>query len=571
LAFSPKGNYLVCALSRWNSLIFLDLHTGQFRDWLSTGFGLVDFSLMSSKEDRIMSYLASTGVLVYHDLASGEEMKRINTKPRLQGLQVVPDGSKTKAIALDNGQATVIDLVAGGVLDSKSAGFPITQILTDDTKPQRLLALGGSPGALRIAELSLDENGRLKVGALDKSSLKFQAGSACLSGGQLLLAEQGGRLWRWAPGDQRNALTEARTIAINSVALTEGVLYLGSAVGTIRLNLGLVSEPGSASVTRLDQVSVPGIPAGSILNGLNERELLFWDGSRSPRLNRWDIRKDNLIKNVQTGNGSILNLAASGDQVSVVDSSGMVRVFGLSELRQTNAIPAAGAFCSALTNDGRLLIGQGAASANATPLRRVALKSGETIPVPSLGQTILQMAIQGSTNLFALASASENGKPVNLLLIGNADGLNRQLLAIPGEDLGADLQIAADTGKLYTSLGGSVISVWDGSAFGTLEPAPHASRKLAIQHDYLASINSDGSLSLYDLSLQKLLLDIHISSGGVVYCLTRNHGVAIAGRQQGNKTLAADPKEQAAILGGLGQSMDSPEPVTALSLPFALE
>jgi WD40 repeat protein len=577
IAFSPRGTHLVCTLARWNSLLFLDLQNGKFRDWLSAGFGLVDFSLLSSKEDRVMSYQASGGVLVYHDLASGSELKRIATKPRLQALQLIPDGTKTRAIALDNGIPVLIDLVAGSTLAARPLDFPVTQILCDESNPAHLVALGGTPGALRIVHLTLDAAGRMVPGPVDKSTMKTVPGSAALLAGQLVMGDQAGRLSLLAANDQRTPLNDVRTAPILSFAFFDQGIYLTNAAGGLRIGTDLFGQPGTqtARLGRFDQSPVTVLPAAAELRGLNDREILFWDSGRTPRINRLDSRKDTVSKSSAPLNAAILAFSSLGDQASLVDAGGNLRVFNLPELRQTAVFPARGAFCSQLIGDGLLMFGQGASGSESSPLRRVTLKSGETVSQPGYGNVLFQLAInQGDRSLYALASATENGKPVNVLLQGGADGITRQLLTVPGEDLAADLRVAADGSILYTSLGGTTVSSWNGSTFASLESAPHSPRKLAVYQDWLGSLNSDGSLSLYHLSTGKLVLDIRLSTGGTAFALTRYGSWLPAQRVSGAKASPSDPKElqyMGASLAPVPDAASTGQPPLPVTLPLALE
>jgi WD40 repeat protein len=556
MEFSSQGNFLVCTLARWNSVLFLDLANGNFRPWLENGFGMVDFALMSSREDRLMSYQSNTGTISYHDLASGNLLAAIPTKARLTSFQLVPDSTKTKALAADGQNLALIDLVGGAVIDSKSCGFIPAAVLTDPLAPGRVLVAGGQAGAWRFAEFTIDSGGKLSAGPVDKSSLRFGAGALCLLESGLFAGDAGGRLHRLGTNDARTPLNERLTAPITSAVLSSSGLYLSGGQGSAKVLIG-TEQTGAASVlTRLHQSPLPALPPNSNLLALNDRELLFWDGSRFPKLNRLDLAKDAVAKTGASNSGAFLSVRVAGSQVCTVDSSGGIVVWNAVDLKPSARSTAQRAVCATVDKAGRLLVGLGASAVSDTTLQSVSIRNNETIPLANSGNLLFQaLADPSGLNFLSLSLASAGKASVTRWetqalgsLVSGAPRQATTILESDGEDIGADLIQSSDGLLWYSSLGGLMVSRWDGVTVTNLEAPNHTPRRLSATGNWLAALNADGSVSLYEATGGRLVADIWLLASGQALLLDRNQHWLLANRLSGSKSAPADPKEKAALL-----------------------
>jgi hypothetical protein len=303
---------------------------------------------------------------------------------------------------------------------------------------------------------------------------------------------------------------------------------------------------------------------------INEKELLFWDNGRSPKLNRLDLKKDLLIKSGPSNPASFRSVRVFADQVYSVDVNGGVRVWNLNDFKPLASFNAQRAVCAAPGPSGYLLIGQGASNPDETTLQSINVKTNETIPLNSTG-TMLFQGISDLRNrwFLSLSVASTDSKqqvtrwqyqPLDDMTKNDSTTTMKTILEMNGEDSGGDLAISADSSRFYTSMGGLVISAWDGATLDTLEAANHSPRKLAVYRDWLMALNTDGSASLYNGLTKRLIAEIFLLKSGQILMLDRDEKWSLANRTVGTKAVSSDPKERQMVINLLGRSLDrSPE------------
>ncbi len=585
LGFSPKGNFIIISLSRMDGLSILDLQNGTFLPGIPDKLGMVDFALMSSKEDRIMTYRNASGLISYHYVENGTELKIIPSKAHLSAFQLLPDASKTKAVAIDGNALSIIDLVGGSVLDSKVPGFPITQILTDDRNPSHIRVYGGPSGAIKIIDYLVDSNGKLTASATIKSGNRINC--ACLLNGVMAIGENNGNIVLSSENESHRLLGDRVTMAISGVAFSSQALYLNTAQGTVKINSDLFTQSSfPLSWTHFEQQNVSAIPANQSLLTLNDKEILFWDGSRSPRLNKLDTKRDQISKSSNPNNGTFLSVHASGELINTVDSNGGLRLWSQTDLRSNFSFNSQGAFCSVPGPDHYLLVGQGSSNLNDISLKKINLKTNETNPLNLMGHMVLQAIFNPLTqNYYFLSISSQDNHSLTNWFTVAIDGMGSSvplvqnpISQIYGEDAGADIQLATDNSVVWSSIGGNNISFWDGNKLGSLFPGPHAPRKLATFRNWLAAVNSDGSVSLYHGTSKTLIADIYISTHGTIFLLDTKQRWAMASRvSSGNKVSPPDSKERSLIGTNLSPAMAEAKeiPITLdfgeISFPWTIE
>jgi hypothetical protein len=238
--------------------------------------------------------------------------------------------------------------------------------------------------------------------------------------------------------------------------------------------------------------------------------------------------------------------------------------------------------CAAPGLPGYLFVGQAKGSQGET-LKRINLRTNETLPVALTGTLLFQMATTPSSKQLHLLSMESKENQLQTtwfsIPLETTVAASVQLTAISsmtGEDQGADLLPALDGSLVWSSLGGMAISSWNGSTLGHFEPTAHTPRKLLQCNDLLAAINTDGSISLFNNKTGKFLMDLHVTVNGAVFVLTRAQKYILANRYDGAKPASVDPKDQTLLQGILNQPLGSIDPaktpaVLEGSLPLTLE
>jgi hypothetical protein len=373
-------------------------------------------------------------------------------------------------------------------------------------------------------------------------------------------------------------------VPIASAVLTGNGLYLSSALGSTKISFG-PDQPGTAvPMARLEQSALPSLPPNSNLLSLNDRELLFWDGSRAPKLGRLDLAKDSVVKTGPANAGSFLSVRVIGSQVCTVDTGGGINVWNALDFKNVSRSTAQRAACATVDDAGRLLVGLGASGPTDTTLQSVNLKTNETIPLASSGSLLFQALADPSGRSFHSLSLANAG-PTSLTrwevqamdsLVAGTPRQATTIMEAEGEDIGADLIHSAAGQRWYSSLGGLVVCAWDGAKATKLEAANHTPRRLSVNRDWLASLNGDGSVSIFETAAGRLVADIWLTASGQVLLLDRNQRWILASRISGNKVAPADPKERSAVMKWLCLPMGTPgrsdEPATwEGQLPLSLD
>ncbi len=77
MQFSPQGTFIGLSKPTWQSITLYDGETGAPLPYLQEGFGIVNFFLVSTSENTLMSYSPASGSLIYWNLREGTRKSTI--------------------------------------------------------------------------------------------------------------------------------------------------------------------------------------------------------------------------------------------------------------------------------------------------------------------------------------------------------------------------------------------------------------------------------------------------------------------------------------------------------------
>lgn len=527
LRFSPKGNYLTLTLARWNSLLFVEAASGKVVPWLAKGFGILDYALLSSKEERLLSYHPASGTVAYHDLASGAEIKRLTTKLRLRQFQLVPEPSRTRAVAIDGTKLVSVDALSGKILDTKDPGFAPTRLLCDEANPGRVLAAAENDAGLRLQWYDCDpRSGALSPGPAERSSLA-NCSSLALFAGNAVAGDGAGRLYLLLGNDKRQAFAERAVAPVRGLAFAAGSLYLSGDAGLLKL-AGDWNGGGDPLFTlgRPAAQAVAGLPAGLGMTAADERRALLWDRGRNPKLYVFDAKTDQTVRVSPGFANSFLKVKCESGRAWTIDTVGAVRGLDLADFRVAFSHATAGALSVEPIGKGEVLVGKAAESRDDSALVRVNAKTGETVLLPCPDQAAFACRyLAKDDSLVYLASAQQGGKAqIGLKKIGlGPAGGGGTIQAFAGEDNDGELCPSQDGALLFASAGGSPVSAWDGQTVWTFEESGCLARGLRSAGRLLAALNRDGTVCLWDIPSRRFLLRLAVLADGSCLALDR-HG-----------------------------------------------
>jgi hypothetical protein len=164
-----------------------------------------------------------------------------------------------------------------------------------------------------------------------------------------------------------------------------------------------------------------------------------------------------------------------------------------------------------------LVGGTSAASAFGSSLFQINTRTGETVPIrdPSLFVYGLLYS-QGVLYSLAVERAERSGERVRTVLARHSGpGLESRsvLAAYDGEDIAASL-VEGPAGRIYCSLGQGPVLAWDGASITRLDNPGHRARLLDVHDGKLIALNTDFSLSVWELDSPGQPWEVHLLEGG---------------------------------------------------------
>lgn len=578
LSVSPKGSFILMGLARPDSLAYFDAKTGAALNWPKQMSGIIDYALISSREERVMTYHAPSGTIAYTDIASGNLVAKFASRPNLKSFQVLPDGSRTKAVAVDNQNVVLVDLVNGAVLGSTALAIIPQWLAADETKPDHAYAAVAASDGIRIQPVILHGT-TLNAQPAEKTVLADVASAWTPFLGRNLAGDAGGQSWRFPANDDPKkpvveAFAEKRQARAVGVAFAGNSLYVTTQSGMLRLegdlflnrigdtiaptpSIGAPATTGTPGTQRLSArgIAVPAPVLG--LGALSDGSLLLWDRDRNPKLYRFDTKSDSVVRTGSSVSNAFVRVFADKANVLTVESNGFLRTWTLVDFKQTNFQNSLGNLSGGILSDGAILIGKGAS--NESPLVRLVPKTGETVAIPSNDTAVYLMRANTFDNdFYYLSTVSKNRESLTFLkrLEGTGPTATSTVIAsFSGEDIDADIAFAPNGPQLYTSAGSRNVSVWDGRKLSSLEETNRVPRQLAVGQRIVAAVNLDGSLSLWNAQSAAHICDIVLLDSGVILALTKKAEYYVLARTLGTarnteaQFIAADTGLAEALIG----------------------
>jgi WD40 repeat protein len=516
MRYSPAGSFLVYSLPTFQSLFFLSADRGSPRTYLDDGFGIVNFTQIGRSERNIMTYVPTRGEFIYWSLQTGEELQTVRTLSRLEHLVLIDPTNRRAIAAAAEDQLVVVDNLTGEVW----AEYPVTPVfgITYDQPNDRIMVLTETLGRRSVVSFTY-RDGRLRrssyrpsvsSGALFVAPLAADA-AAVVSGdtlGQVALYS--------TTSGRQTALGPRPTTTIHDVAFTEGRMHLslGDRI------LSLVSDAFESdnrsvriSTVRSTVTPVPGTTAASLQS--DGDRVLIWGDSENP--------------------GTVFELAPPGIEATVVyrdelenpvvsarfTPTGPVvvhrdgRVLQLSpELDvERYRYTARGALAADWSADTGLVIAKTKSSNFDSSIIRIDQLTGETVAVRSSAFLTTDFSFAGPRTLYGIGLFGSPGAPQTRLTRFSGSDLGQQ--SVVGEFDGEDTQGRTlwdqQTRTLYTTLGYGGLQEVRGRLLYPLGPPGQIAREIVQGGLFTATVNRDGSVSIWDRNTKDFLFDLYVT------------------------------------------------------------
>jgi WD40 repeat protein len=516
LSYSPTGSYLIFSLPTFQSLFFLSADRGSARSYLDDGFGIVNFVQMGRTERNVMTYVPARGEFIYWSLQSGEELQRVRTQSRLTHLTLVDPVNRRALAAAGDNELVIVDNLSGEI----RATYPVTPIhdIRYDTANDRIMVLTDQLGRRAILSFTY-AGGRLRRDTYRPSELSptaqfvvplLESAGAVLSGDEIgvvdLFSTRAGR---------KTTLGPRPTVPILDAAFTEGRLHLS--LGDHILTLVSDAFQSTARSVRVSSVRHSITQLEETTNALIERvgeRLLIWGNTEQsgtilsltpPETTAepyYIDENENAVTAVRFTNGGPVIIHRDGRIIQLSAS------FPVERFRYA----AVGAQVAAWDPELGLVAAKTKSNAFDSSLIRIDQLTGETVPIPSDAFLSTDIALGDRSTLYAIGLFGPPASATTRLVRYSGDRFAQNTIIdeFAGEDPNARAVWDDQTGTLFTTIGYAGLQRIEGRTPTRLDSTGQIGREIVLGGLYVATVNEDGSLSLWDRINGEFLFDIYV-------------------------------------------------------------
>ena len=494
LGFSPRGSYLYYSRTEINSLSLLDAESGAAIDIARNGFGIVSAAFISDTESTMVCYLPSGGILYWDMREDRRKAAPISTTSNLE--LVGFNGSGRYGIGYRSGVIYLFDLVTGRNLDTiKLDGVVDIAVHPNENS---IAVIRNTP---RLQEIRLYNFNSLKIVETLRASVP-QARPLSVSYDRrgVTLGLANGLVGRLNTTDSSFVSWVAESlIPVSDIDLWNGSLVLSGPGNLFLMDSPALQGTAPAAPDSLEQTVLP-LPfsSGAGFLALDPRRSVLWSV---------EAAENAYLFSVTTGRFEPLfpiaaaceEIYADGNRLLSLDRNGSIFLYDLGEEQLKYRYAASGIRDVTFIDTETIIAGRNPSDRFPSPLMRINLRTGETVPLNAADLLIFSLRYDPVTmSLYTLGLQDRRGRIMTVLTQLQGENFQRRspLLSFPGEDHSSTFVL--DSLRIYTSLGHSGVQVsgWDG--FSDLDSVEHIPRKIGIHQGLLASLNSDSSVSLWN-------------------------------------------------------------------------
>ena len=516
LSYSPAGTYLMFALPTFQSLFFLAADSGSARSYLDDGFGIVSFVQMGSTERNIVTYVPTRGEFIYWNLQSGDELQRVRTQARLTNMTLVDPVNRRALAAAGENELVIVDNLTGEI----RASYPISPIhgIRYDEINNRIMVLTDQVGRRAVLSFTY-QNGRLRRDFYGPTNLSptaqfvvplSNASNAVMAGDDdgvvEVFSDRTGR---------RTELGPKPTVPILDAAFTEGRLHLS--LDDHILTLVSDAFQSNVSTVRISSIrqSTTRLPDTNKLRleRVGER-ILIWGGSE-PAGTIHSLTPPSTTASafyIDERENPILDVRSTEGGPVVIHRDG--RIIQLSASLPVERFRYATLGSQAATWDPEIgmVIAKTRSSSFDSSLIRVDQLTRETVPIRSEAFLSTEVALGDRSTLYAIGLFGSPASPTTRLVRygGNRFEQDTVLAEFVGDDPAARAVWDDRTNSLFTTIGYAGLQRIEGRTSSPLDLTGQIAREIVLGGLYVAAVNADGSLTLWNRNTGELLFDIYV-------------------------------------------------------------
>ncbi len=512
LSYSPKGTFIVYSKPDWDSLTFLDAEKGYRKQFLNADTGIVSSVFVSASEKTLLLYTPS-GTIQYWDMKTGnQKITPIRTKGNLTSILIAPNGAKM--IGFYDNKLYLIDLVSGKILDTAEKKNISGASIDSSTGNTAFLSNSGDQNYIdtySIQGTTLIHTGTMKLNIkADNPNIVYSSGSVFFTSGK-------GALYRSRVSS--NTTTQFATNifgTIEDLGLTDGRMLISSEKGFTLIRSDLFSKNTDTShFTVTDYPVQENIPVGIVTSPDNT--FYYYRKDTAPGfLKQFSTNGFTRLisEDFQTG---ISSISFSGGEFLSLEKNGRCSMIEPYTGETKFSYTSYGIQSVSLIHSGNIIAGRNQTGLIKSPLLTINTTTEEVVPVRDSNILTFKVDYDPVTRILYSLGFEKKGSDLKTVLKahrGRSLEITETLLTYPGEDSKASVIVDKNRSRVFTTLGFGGIHMLSWNGFTSLENSDHIPRKLFLYNNILASLNSDSTISLWDTSSGKFLMDFYIIKDG---------------------------------------------------------
>lgn len=508
MKYSPSGNFLVYGVTDWRSLNFLDSSTGKALSYFQGGIGIVSNVIISESEKSIMTYSPS-GQIEYWNLENGTLKQTYRTLPNLTAISFTPNNRYL--IGAYNDNLVMVDLVGGKTVASMP--LPGIQDTSLDPSSNELAVYSDGDNGPTLSLFSLG-------GGFAELGSAFDAPKAPITDmvfvdGMLVASDQDGALINQRPYFMPTTFGANNLLQINDIAVDDNEMVLASPHHILSLGTNFFGIADALQASSVSFTTIPNPydePTGVM--SLNDGRFVLWNtGGQSGSYRIYD--GSGLGSAIGDFPAPFVDVRDAGNRLLTLDTQGTINLLDIATGVSTFSYTAFGLQSVAYVDPQKIIAGRSQTGALNTALLQINPVTGETVPIPDSSIVVFDLAYDSmNRELYTLDIENSSSGTSTVLKAHQLSTLDRgePMLSYPGEDHSSGLAIDSSANSVFSSLGFSgvkEISAATGESTN-LEPSDHIPRKLLVHGDWVISLNTDSTVTVWNRTTGKRMLDLYL-------------------------------------------------------------
>ncbi len=514
IKYTPSGKYISYSKTDWNGLRFIDAENGFEIPLISEDYGIVSSIYITPSEKTLLFYSPS-GSIQYWNLSTGKiKTAPIRTRKDLSSITITANGAFMTAS--DSNNLYLINLQTGRTLSTVEMSGIIASTIKNNSN--ELLVLYEENNNYMVGVWAIETSQGRGV-LLKRKSYKIPFDIMTTAGFNLVerkiyLSGTNGEIISLNLNNGKSSVFSDNIMAsISDLHLLGGEMLLATDSRIISLRSRLFidgAEPGQINDIRVKSYQNPFSESTGVTGNLTNFFIYPMGETRGElrilEYGSFNLFSDNFsspIISAEFSDGSFITLEKDGTCQDINaytgKSSFSYTSYGINSIESVFG--------------DNLIAGRNRTAFLKSPLLHINKSSEEIVPIEESNILIFKMDYDPVTRTLYTLGFEKRGTGLMTVLKshkGRAWELTDTILSYPGEDQTGSFVVDSNKSRIYLSMGNSGMAMYGWDGFTEMEESGHISKSLYVHNNLLISLNTDNSLSIWNTSTGKIVLDFYL-------------------------------------------------------------